>query len=86
MTQTTSDYEQARARVLRKRKFRGDVLAYVVINAFIVGIWALTGFGYFWPVWILAGWGVLLVLDGWDAYFRRDVTEEDIQREMNSPR
>jgi hypothetical protein len=86
MTQTTSDYEQARARVLRKRKFRGDLVAYVVINAFIIGIWALSGFGYFWPVWILAGWGVLLVLDGWDAYYRRDVTEDDIQRELHRQR
>jgi hypothetical protein len=86
MTQTTSDYEQARARVLRKRKFRGDLMAYVVINAFIIGIWALSGFGYFWPVWILAGWGVLLVLDGWDAYYRRDVTEGDIQRELHRQR
>ena len=82
MTLMTSDYEQARARVLRKRKFRGDVVAYVVINAFLVGIWAVTGFGYFWPGWVLAGWGVLLVLDGWDAYYRHDVTEGDIQREM----
>ncbi|HEU4489329.1 MAG TPA: 2TM domain-containing protein [Jiangellales bacterium] len=82
MTLMTSDYEQARARVLRKRKFRGDVVAYVMINAFLVGIWAMTGFGYFWPGWVLAGWGVLLVLDGWDAYYRHDVTEGDIQREM----
>lgn len=82
MTLMSSDYEQARARVLRKRKFRGDVVAYVVINAFLVGIWAVTGFGYFWPGWVLAGWGVLLVLDGWDAHYRHDVTEDDVQREM----
>jgi 2TM domain len=82
MTLMTSDYEQARARVIRRRKFRGDVVAYAVINAFLVGIWAVTGFGYFWPGWVLAGWGVLLVLDGWDAYYRHDVTEDDIQREM----
>lgn len=85
MTQTTtSDYETARARLMRKRKFKGDVAAYVVINAFLVGIWALSGFGYFWPGWALAGWGVLLLLDGWDAFYRRDVTEEDIQRELHS--
>ena len=79
----TSDYEQARARLLRKRKFRGDVLAYIVINAFLVGIWAVNGHEFFWPGWVLAGWGVLLVLDWWDAYYRHDVTEADIQREMH---
>ena len=83
MTQTISDHERARARVVRKRKFRGDLMAYIVINAFLVGIWAVTGSGYFWPGWILAGWGVLLFLDGWDVYYRRDVTEEDIKREMH---
>ena len=84
MTETvTSDYEQARGRLMRKRKFRGDVVAYIVINAFLVGIWAASGFGYFWPGWVLAGWGVLLVLDGWNAYYRHDVSEADIQREMH---
>jgi hypothetical protein len=39
MTQsdTTSDYDRARARVEKKRKFRGDLVAYVVVNAFLVG-------------------------------------------------
>jgi fatty acid desaturase len=82
MTQTTSEYEQARTRALRKRKFRGDLVAYVVINVFLVGIWAFSGAGYFWPGWVLAGWGVLLILDGWET-FRRGVTEEDIQRELH---
>ena len=83
MTQTTSEYEQARARVVRKRKFRGDVVGYIVVNAFLIGIWAVLGFGYFWPGWVLAGWGVLLVLDGWEAFYRRDVTEVDVQRELH---
>ena len=84
MTETTaSHYEQARVRLMRKQKFRGDVVAYIVINVFLVGIWAVSGYGYFWPGWVLAGWGILLVLDGWDAYYRHDVTEADIQSEMH---
>lgn len=84
MVQTTTEYEQARARLVRKRKFRGDLVAYIVINAALVGIWAVSGFGYFWPGWVLAGWGVFLALDAWDVFYRRDVTEEDIQREMRN--
>jgi hypothetical protein len=87
MTETvSSSYDQARARLIRKRKFHGDVVVYVLVNAFLIGIWAFNGFGAFWPGWVLAGWGVLLVLDGWDAYYRHDVTEEEIQREMQKPR
>jgi fatty acid desaturase len=83
MTQTASLYEQARIRAVRKRKFRGDLVGYLVVNAFLVGIWAVTGFGYFWPAWVLAVWGVFLVLGAWEGLYRRDVTEEDIQREMH---
>lgn len=83
MTQTTtSTYEQARSRAIRKRKFRGDLVGYLAINAFLVGVWAVSGFGYFWPGWVLAAWGVFLVLDAWEIFYHRDVTEEDIQREM----
>lgn len=83
MTTITSEYEQARTRLIRRRKVRGDLMAYVVINAFLVGIWVVAGSGYFWPGWVLAGWGVLLLLDTWDAYLRHDVTDADVQREMN---
>lgn len=81
-----SEYEQARARALRKRKFRSDLVAYVVVNAFLVGVWAVTGFGYFWPGWILAGWGMFLILDAWDVFYRNELTEEDIKRELHRGR
>jgi hypothetical protein len=81
-TQSTSAYEQARSRAIQKRKFLGDLMAYLVINAFLVGIWAVSGFGSFWPGWVLAVWGVFLVLDAMKLIYRREVTEEDIQREM----
>ena len=86
MMTSDTEYEKARARALRKRKFRGDLAAYVVINLFLIGIWALSGFGYFWPGWVLAAWGMFLVLDAWEVFYRRDVTEEDIQRELHRSR
>ena len=78
--------EAARKRVERKHKFRGDVVAYVVINLFLIGLWAATGFGYFWPGWVLAGWGVLLLLDAWNVYYRRPITEDEIDEELRSRR
>ena len=76
------DYEQARRRLEKQRKFRSDVVAYVLINAFLIVIWAVNGSGYFWPGWVLGGWGVLLILDGWNAFYRRPVTETDIEEEL----
>jgi hypothetical protein len=31
---------------------------YVVINAFLVVVWALSGAGYPWFLWVMAGWGL----------------------------
>ena len=60
------------------------MVGYLVINAFLIGIWAIAGFGYFWPGWVLAGWGVLLMLNRWRRA-RHDVTD-DIQRELHKIR
>jgi fatty acid desaturase len=72
----------ARKRLQKRRDFGAHLVAYVVINAMLIGIWAVTGAGYFWPAWVLFGWGVGLVLNAWDVYFRRPVTEADIDREI----
>lgn len=81
-----SERDQARKRLEMRHKFQGDVAAYVVVNLFLVGIWAVSGFGYFWPGWVLAGWGLLLTLDAWNIYFRRPITEHDIDEEMRRAR
>ena len=79
---TSTDYVRARARLENKRRFHRDLVAYVAINGFLIVIWALNGAGYFWPGWVLAVWGLGLILKGWDLFYRPEVTEEDIQREM----
>lgn len=80
--ESSEEYDQARKRVERKRKFTADLVAYVVINAFLIVVWAASGMGYFWPAWVLAGWGVLLALDAWNVFYRRPVTRTDIENEL----
>ena len=41
---------EARKRLEQKRNLQGGLIAYVVINAFLIGVWATTGAGYFWPL------------------------------------
>ena len=74
--------EWARKRIERKRKLRGDFVAYILINAFLICVWAITGAGYFWPGWVLGGWGVLLLLDLLSFYYGKPPTEADIDREL----
>jgi hypothetical protein len=73
---------EARKRLEKRRDFAAHCVTYVVVNLMFVGIWAVTGAGYFWPAWIIFGWGVGLVLNAWDVYFRRPITEADIDREL----
>ena len=72
---------QARKHIEKRQGLQVSLLAFVVINAFVVGIWAVSGSGYFWPGWLMAAWGVGLIFQIWD-YFRRPVTEADVDDEI----
>jgi hypothetical protein len=74
--------EQAIRSLKKKQDFRSHVVAYVLVNALLVGIWAATGAGYFWPIFPIAGWGIALAFNTWDVYGRRTMTEDQIRREQ----
>jgi hypothetical protein len=40
---------------------RAHLVAYVAVNLALIAVWALTGAGYFWPIWPLLGWGLGVV-------------------------
>ena len=84
----TDDELRDRAlQLLRKKSdLRAHVLAYVLINGFLVGIWAVTGAGFFWPVFPIMGWGIGLAFNVWDVYRHAVPTEEQVRREMEAIR
>lgn len=87
-----AEHDEERRLALKRVKARRDVgshaVTYVVVNAFLVIVWYVTTGpdSYFWPVWSLAGWGIGLVLNVWDVYGRRPITEDDIDRELRRGR
>ena len=83
---TPEEREWARKRIERKRKLRGDLVGYVVVNSFLVVAWAVTGAGYFWPGWVLGAWGMLLLLDVLSFYYRKPLTEADVDQELRKRR
>jgi hypothetical protein len=52
------------ARAVGRRDFQEHLRAFVAVQVLLIAIWALTGFGYFWPVWPLMGWGIGLLAHG----------------------
>ena len=78
----SGDRQSAVERLRAKRDLSTHLVAYVVVNAGLVAVWALTGAGYFWPAWVIGGWGIGLLLHAWEIYGRRPITDEDIRREI----
>jgi len=81
-TSTVSARAQARKRLEARREFSSHLVAYLVINTFLITTWAFTGAGYFWPAWVLAAWGSGLVMHAWDVFVRRPITQADIDDEL----
>jgi len=78
---------QARALAIQRLKLKqdfkglagGGALAIVVTTI----IWALGGGGYYWPIWVILGVAIGLVVQGWKAYGPNNrITEADVRREL----
>ena len=74
-------HEVARQRLQKQQDFRGHLLVYVLCNALLWTIWALTGSDFAWPAIPAAAWGIGLVMHAWDAYWRHEITEEEVEAE-----
>ena len=76
--------EQALKRLKAQRAFRGLLVTAVGVMALMIAIWALSGGGYFWPIWVVFGLGIALITTAWQAYGPREseITEADIEREL----
>jgi 2TM domain-containing protein len=51
------------------------------------GVWAVIAVAWHswfpWPLSVTLGWGIGLVFNAWDVYFRHPITEAEIRREMD---
>lgn len=59
----------------RRVGFKYSLLSYVIVNAFLIGVWYFTvgPHHYFWPIWPLIGWGVGLLFQYLGAYHSSNV-------------
>ena len=50
--------QEIRKRIRALRDFYQSLIIYALVNAGLVVIWAVSGGGYFWPIWVMVGWGL----------------------------
>ena len=76
--------EIAARRVRAKRRFYSHLTAYIIVNLMLVAIWYFTGAGYFWPMWVMLGWGIGLIINGVAVFSKRDSGWEmrEIEKEV----
>ncbi len=79
-----TERDLAIAQLKKRRDFHAHLLIYVLVNGFLAVIWAMTTApGFFWPVFPIAGWGIGVVMNAWDVYWRQPITEEEIRRQID---
>jgi hypothetical protein len=74
--------QAALVRLKKRRDFQNHLVAFVVIDAAVWVIWATTGAGYPWPAWLTGIWGIGLLLNAWEVYLRRPITDADVEHEI----
>ena len=83
---TDNAREMAIQRLKARRGFSVHLMVYVLVNALLIIIWGVTGRGYFWPIWPIAGWGIGVGMHAWAAFFIKPISEEEIRKEMERGR
>ena len=82
-TREQASRDRAVTQLKKRRDFYGHLLIYVLVNTFFVVIWAVVGAHvFFWPVFPIVGWGIGVVMNAWDVFWRPPITEHEIQREI----
>ena len=74
--------ERAVKQLKKRRDFFGHLLVYVMVNTFIVVIWAVTSAGFFWPIFPMVGWGIGVVMNAWDVWRTDEFSDDQIAREI----
>jgi hypothetical protein len=75
---------QAVRRLHRKRGLQGHALSFVLVNLLAVSLWwFLSPRAFFWPLYLLVGWGVGLAFHAWAVCAPSELDEDRVQREID---
>ncbi|MGZ6564541.1 MAG: DUF1707 domain-containing protein [Solirubrobacteraceae bacterium] len=60
-----------------RRWLRAHIAAFVIVNTGLTAIWAAAGFGHFWPIWPMIGWGMVISGHAYAACFMQEAEDPD---------
>jgi 2TM domain len=79
--------EQALRRFTKRRELKTHAVVFTLVNLTVWGMWvaiAATSDSWWpWPVFLTLFWGIGLVMNAWDVYFRKPITEQELKREID---
>ena len=68
----TQARKAAEERLKAQAGFKKMVGGFLILIVIAVVVWALTGQGDFWPIWLVLGLGIATAFSAWSAYGPRD--------------
>jgi len=76
--------EVARKRIKARRNFWYTELIFVIVFVICAAIWALTGMGYFWPLWPLVGFAIATLFSALSTFgpSSRPISQQRIDEEV----
>lgn len=57
-----ADLPRPRRARRRSKARRAELTVFAWTAVLLIGIWALSGMGYFWPAWPILGWGFFILV------------------------
>lgn len=84
MSDTQALHHAAEKRLKDQSSFWRLLGVFVIVWIILIAVWAMSGGGYFWPMWAIFGMGIALAFSGWSAFGPRAKvpSESEINEEM----
>ena len=78
-SQPDNAHQAAAERLNSQRAFWRALGGFVLIWIVCTIIWAITGGGMFWPIWVIFGTGIATLFMAWNAFGPRDTGPSQAQ-------
>ena len=65
----------------KRSEFKWSLVKYLLVNACLVGVWALGDRDNFWPKWVILFWGLGIAIKYFKTYYQTGIFSEEKEYE-----